>query len=377
MTPGYEEVADKIGKHNPIMQVMLCAAFLIRSIQNGMSYKEAKLFIRDFLIEMDKRFAGSDHKYELGALSNLAVQYMSWIRQEQKSKGAEESVMTNFSPIVTYDQMIQKSDSITKTSKPTAENFMEFGQSLEKHLKSNPNMDAELSQMLYDNLLGIMCHYNYMEHSGQTLKGLHEWYLQRIQKPNGSSDYKDYYLLAEAYYQFGNVQVIKPQLDFYKSLARILDYDHFEQTVSQIIKNSILAPDEDLSGLESWVDSTLDDREDSAVQTLLQNHSAGNLLDNPTRGESFRMEVYNLNLLYNYIATHRYMKFDTWSKRVLTTSLTDAKIINVNFLKPKVEAYELSNENIVVPFTDMRDWEVKFLILEPNADSVFVRETIE
>ena len=123
---------------------------------------------------------------------------------------------------------------------------------------------------------------------------------------------------------------------------------------------------------ETWEDLFSDDREESNLDQILQNAD----LDATEKAPS-----YDIQLFINYIALHRYMQFDESASRFLIEHLPreipGVKIINSNVFSGGARLYELSNGYMVIPFTDLRDYGIKYMSLKKGDSKVYTYQAFQ
>ena len=351
MTSGYEEIGDKIARRNHLMRFMQFAGYITRLSMHHVESQSSKLDIandgKSFIVEVDNTFDGK----EADALKRLASGFFG-----------TESIMTSVAPIVPYPSMPsgvykpmrQVIDTVeTWATKPSAE---------------------ELNSLLLSSTYHILTHSSNV-YLGSTTEQLQDM----LMSTSGELKmWEKYYILASLYYNnrpglhsamesntLYRDNSLTPVIAFYKALTSLdnpMNFPVFENYI-HAIENVIPTP-----SLEDWEDPLMTEKENSNVEELLPNRSVA--ADRDKEAE------YNLNGIYNFIATHIFMQFDDWCTRYFETELRDNKIVNVNFLLNDARGYELESKHFVVPFTDLRDWKVKFIVTVPDQADPYIVDNI-
>ena len=345
MTTGYENEVDQISKFNPVMRLMQHAAYVIRLAPTLLNRRALGTFIKDFLVEVFNNFPGDEYESERDALNRLGISYLNSVNSE--------SVMTNIAPIVLYQQSLQKPEYDIEVS----ESFEIAQKALE--LQKTSEIESKLHDLLIRYLPTIMVEAPKTRFENDRTKNLHEILLH-----TSKSDYdvETYYIMANFYYMEPNTTVLESELSFYNTLINTenqMDSSAFEAFINGVT-SSVLE--------NEWEDSVLAEKEQETVEKIIgQSTIKNNEIERP---------MFNLNCLYNFIAMNRFMQFDNWSKRYFVSEFRDrmgnVKITNVNPLGNGADAFEINTDMLVVPFVDLRDYQVKFIYIDRDSDKPYI-----
>lgn len=350
MEPGFEKIADRFANENKVFKVILTAAYLYRKITSSISYKDAKLLIRDFIVSIDDIFDDEIKQ----ALTAYATRYLKTLRTEQRQNYYTESFMTSSAPIVPYNpSYINRKDLI--------EPCIETIEMIQKN--TNEDMDALkniLWKLLLENIDGILYYNNLARvlHKNDNGKyGLLELDPFIYQMDEIPSPIKLYYILGILNYYHIDKTTIDTYLDFFKILKSYNDLD-----ISKIIKESTID-----YGIESI--HYINDNSIKSISDILNSNKSYLKL----KDDLSKMELeYNLDLLDNYAIINTYISFEESADRYFEENVGSYDIIDIAYSDDEKKYYEMHSGKIVAPFVDLRDSKIKFLVLRSNSDTVEV-----
>lgn len=341
MTLGYEQETDDISKHNIIMKILQAGAYVLRMIDRLNGDKKA---IRDFfnkaVIEVDSDFPEKLYPEERKAVFDLIKH-----QTEKVISHGSESVMTAISPIIPYTGIIEEYASM-----------------------ENSSVEDKLRTLLLQNLEGILRNTDMISYSKDMTKEIHDALGENL---SPESDIRTYYILAALNYLKPEKATLEAMIEFYDSFTdfeKEMPYDAFEAVINRSIANATPA----IEG--EWEDPNLDSKEHEIVEKMLSDTRLNNIEreDGPN---------FDLNSIYNFIALNRYMQFDSYSQRVFmdtfdATNPQGAQIINVNRIKDKIVAFELSTGVLEIPYLDLRDYKIRYIYLRKEFVQPFISSTI-
>lgn len=351
MEPGFEIECDEIAKYSDVMRVFQYAAYLIRKITGGVSYRDAKTTIKDFIATVDDTFPKETHQRINEALIEFAVSYMKSLRDEQGTN--LESFITNSAPIVPYEGMPKK-----QPLEPGIETRIDCADAVQKVIvdanQTRSGNNDTLMTILLNNLAGIMQWKDLTTMIEDPVTGANNLLeLDHLIIDRGDIPYavRGYYFLATINYYGLPIEIFDKYLKFFRSagdFSKPQSYDAFEAMVDAMAEtvNPNIA-------MESWDDPEMERRANELYEKAL-NSGTITVTDSVPK--------HDLNAFANFIAQNHSMKFDEWSKRLFVTSLRDRKIVNVNHFMENSTIYELDNGVMVCPFVDVLDNKVHLLI---------------
>lgn len=365
----YEQECDEIARYNKWMAVMVHAAYLIRKITSGVSYRDAKKIIKDFNLSNYLTFANSSSKNDndiYDALHSFSNSYLSKIRNEQKEKGELESFMTCASPIVPYKEMIKRPDQLG-----TAEEMSRVDISVNlPALITEDSVMQQIHKLLLSNLPEIMLNYHLCtvlldDKSSQynTMK------LDRLMIREGSVsiEAQKYYFLATVHhYKLYNNGEYEKYIRFFEEagdFSKAKSYSAFEAMVTSMVNVTYVD-----DAIESWDDPSMDLKEEKAVATLIETHYT--VKDNEERPR------YDFGYLNDFINVKRFMRFEEFPNRLFVGSLEKAKILNVNNMGGSRNYYEMDNDTVACPFLDLRTYQPKVIVLRANTNEINIIDDI-
>lgn len=219
MTYGYEKPVDEISKSNHLMKVIQYAAYIQRSfmIKNknpDWSGKEKREFVKDMINEVSKEFPSDSYPDEYTALCDFIASLPIYNRFTKDT----ESVMTDVSPVVPYQNSIRKI-------------YVEEAEDTEDSIKAS----------LYKNLPSIMSNSDLNYLSMDPTQSLHNILMQNIPE-----SVKDYYTKVIRYNQKPSKISTEAMCQFYDLMFGNNDnYKAFEATMNAMA-SSIEILDESL-----------------------------------------------------------------------------------------------------------------------------------
>lgn len=368
MQPGaYENECDEIARYSKLMNVMVHAAYLIRKITSGISYRDAKKAIKDFNLSIYLTFANSkDDDGVYTVLSSFANNYLSKIRKDQKEKGELESFITCASPIIPYQEIIKRPDQLGTAEEEATR--VDIARNLPTETPQI-YIEGQLQSLLMTNLPEIMLNYKLCTVlSDIDLKSnLLKLDKLMIRDSSVSIEAQKYYFLATVnYYGIYNTDEYEKYIHFFEEagdFSKTQSYSAFESMVNTMAKSTNI----DIA-TESWDDPSMDDREESAVSTLIQ--SQYTIKDNEERSR------YDFGILNDYINVKRFMKFEDFPNRLFVGSLEKTKIINVNNMGGDRNYYEMDNDTVACPFLDLRTYQPRVIVLYANTNEIGIIDDI-
>ena len=364
MVEGYEKDADALARHNSVMKTTQSAAYIIRGTLRALANpdrKPAREFLRSALLDVDREFPMDTYPAERAALLKLIEKYLA-----KTVAKTTESVVTDIAPVVPYQEELRKPDIIAQETK--------FGEHVRYFMEVNGDVRMQLHKLLLENLDDIMSWHMVMDFSPDVLRNLHN-FTTRIAQDENDPGYANpelyrYALLAALYYHNPNHELLDGVVKFYDHLLHPNvdeDYATFEAFIDEIVNSNFPV-------LESaWEDIDLEEKDENAVNRMLD-------------GVSYRLRRdespdYDLTALLNFIAVNRYMQFDVFCNRKFiedfkidtdTVDSVPSRIININRLGPNKNGYELNKGIIVVPYVDLRDYQVRYIHLKKGDSSPYI-----
>ena len=363
MTDGFERECDFYAKNNPILRVMLYTAYLIRKITSGISYKDAKKTIRDFIVSVDNEFPvnnNSQLESYHNALSDFAIRYLNSIRDSQHIHGDLESFMTCAAPIVPYSQTLKKKPIEESCHATCAEEILKYCDHL-----TEMEIYKILENLLLTNLEAIMMkadiYTKILTEIQNDPKDLTKLDKLTMEFQDMTDKVNVYYYLAIVDFLKIPFENIKKNLNFLKEagdFSKTKNYATFESMMNDMSKNTNI----DIAA-ESWDDPTMDEKEERAVAALMDNH-------NTVSEEKEEVAKYDFGYLNDYINAKRFMKFEEFPNRLFVSSIENAHIVNINIMGGNRNYYEMSNNTVACPFLDLRDYEVKVVVLYADTNEI-------
>lgn len=365
----YEQECDEIARYNKWMAVMVHAAYLIRKITSGVSYRDAKKIIKDFNLSNYLTFANSSSKNDddiYNALQSFSNSYLSKIRNDQKEKGELESFMTCASPIVPYKEMVKKPDQYGTTEEMSR---VDISENLPSHITED-SVIQQIHKLLLTNLPEIMLNYNLCtvlldDKSSQS--NIMKLDRLMIREGSVSIEAQKYYFLATVnHYKLYNNTEYENYIRFFEEagdFSKAKSYSAFEAMVNSMVNVAYVD-----NAVESWDDPSMDLKEEKAVATLIT--SQYTIKDDEERPK------YDFGFLNDFINVKRFMKFEEFPNRLFVGSLEKAKILNVNNMGGSRNYYEMDNNTVACPFLDLRTYQPKVIVLYANTNEVTIIDNI-
>lgn len=356
----YENECDEIAKYNKLMNIMTHAAYLIRKITSGISYGDAKKVIKDFNISIYLTFANSkDDNDVYDALHSFSNNYLSKIRKDQRERGEFESFITNASPIVPYQR-------------DTAEEMARVD--IVKNLPTTMTQAlvvSQLHQLILSNLPEIMMNYHLCTVLADNDLRSNLTKLDRliIRDDSVSVDAQKYYLLATVnYYNLYNNEEYEKYIKFFDEagdFSKNQSYSAFESMIESMANST------DISiAAESWDDPSLDSKEEAAISQIVKSYS-NNIRDDLDEAK------YDFGILNDFINVKRFMKFEEFPNRLFLGTLEKAKVVNINNMGGDRNYYEMDNNTVACPFLDLRNYQVRVIVLHANTNEVEIIDDIQ
>ena len=321
----YERECDEIARYNKWMSIMVHAAYLIRKITSGVSYRDAKKIIKDFNLSNYLTFANSSSENDNDiyvALHSFSNSYLSKIRSEQKEKGAFESFITTATPIVPYKEMVKRPDQLG-----TAEEMTRVD--IANHLPKNFTDDSirnEITSLLLNNLAEIMMNYELC--TVLVFNSIYEkanWFKLDdllVRDSSVSFETQKYYFLATVnFYGMHNSPEFGNYLHFFEEagdFSKMQSYSTFEAMVNTMAN----ATNTDIAA-ESWDDPSLDAKEEEAISQIVNSH-------NKYSKDIIEEAKYDFGALNDYINVKRFMSFEEFPNRLFLGSLEKSRVVNIN-----------------------------------------------
>ena len=367
MTPGFEKDCDEIARHNITMRLLVHAAYLIRKITVGISYDAAKKLIKDFIISVDNEFPMNSNlnKYRL-VLTDFATKYLTGIRNVQRANGHLESFMTTASPIVTYNQTIEKKEIEESYQATCAPEILQYC----KH-PTEIEIYNILEKLLLDNFDVILMNADkYTKVLTDSQTGTSD--LVKLDKLTSSFESfshgtQVYYYLAFVDFLKIPFEVFSKHLNFLKEagdFSKFQNYEAFESMVDEMASYTNVN-----IAAESWDDPTMDEKEEIAISEIMKSHNISQAFpEEPAK--------YDFGALNDFINVKRFMKFEEFPNRLFVSSVERARIINVNIMGADRNYYEMDNNTVACPFLDLRDYQVKVIVLYGGSNEIQIYEDI-
>lgn len=357
----YERECDEISNYNKYMQVMLHAAYLIRKITSGITYRDAKKLFREFIMSIDTAFpTNKDLDLERETLATFAKNYLKVLRSEQQENGNLESFVTCVAPIVPYENTI---------TKPMDDQHADIITDVRPSISDN--LKEEIVHLLYSNLADIMLNYELCDILfDENLGDVNLLKLDKMvmRKENVSPATQKYYLLSTInYYKLNNHPGFKKYLDFFEDagdFSKTKSFSAFESMIDTMAS----ATDTNVA-FEFWEDSYMAHKEELALQRLIQSSSIETAADNEAK--------YDFGMLNDFINVKRFMKFEEFPNRLFVGSIEGAKIVNITNMGDNRNYYELDNGTVVCPFLDLRDYRAKAIILYANTNEIKIIDNFQ
>ena len=368
MNPGFERECDEIARYNTTMKMLVHGAYLIRKIMSGISHREAKIVIKNFILSVDNQFqanAGVD-EYRM-TLMNFAANYLSTIRAEQHKNGEFESFMTSAAPVIPYSQMVEKKGIEESCQGTCASSILEYC-----NHPTEMQIDDILKKILLRNFEGILMNataYTEVITDAQTYQND----LTKLDKilyefKDLSDEINVYYYLAIVDFLKIPFEVLKRHLTFLKDagdFSKTQSYPAFESMVNLMAQYTNI----DICA-ESWDDPTMDRKEELAIAEIMKHHdlSKSGFKEEPAK--------YNFGALNDFINVNRFIKFEEFPNRVFVSSVERATIINVNIMGANRNYYEMSNDTVACPFLDLRDYQMKVIVLYGGTNEIQIYDDL-
>ena len=358
--PGFERDVDEIAKENRLMKLLQYGAYLYRKITSSISYHDAKELIRDFIMTVDSNFDG----IEKDCLIKFGKKYLQIIRDEQKNMNNLESFMTCAAPIVPYSNTIQRKDLME-----AEEDYrIDIAPKLTEIIKEKINIDDYLFSMLMDNL-NVILHWAHIvpilnnNDNSFDLTKLDKLVYSMHQIPK---EVKIYYCLAIVNYHKIPPLVFNRYLSFFNDfcdVAKMYSSASFESLIEEHSQNINLS-----AAMEALTDDPqLDIKAKNAVQNIIDSHSSYADMKEKAQNDNGK---YDLDKIRSFISINRYIKFEEFPNRLFISTIEKYNIINISYMDSNMQFIEMSNDKMVIPFTDIRDNRPKIIVLDAYTNKI-------
>lgn len=364
MTKGFEKEVDEISKYSRLMKIMQFTAFLYRKITNSISYKDSKILIKDFLITVDDSFP-EDATIEKTALIEYAKNYLKIIRDEQKEKNGLESFMTSASPIVPYKNTIQRAD---------LENF-NLCESICKCIDideiNDENIIHKLWKLLLKNLAGIMCWNGLIQILQDEKNNFNLLQLDKLmyQYPEIPIEVKTYYILAAVKYYNISLDSFKKYIAFFKYFGDF-SKKHDQESFNNMIKESSIDSYSNSNlAMEFLSASEYSNDNVNKIEEILKSHKFYTTLSQSKESTEGK---YDLDLIKSFISINTYIKFEEFPNREFLSSVNTSKILDMIYSDGNEEYYDTTDNYLIIPFLDIRDYRAKIMALKAYDNKIQV-----
>ena len=366
----YEKECDEIAQYNKYMSVMVHAAYLIRKITSGISYRDAKKTFKDFNLSVFMTFGNTgdtESDYILQALNSFSNNYLSKIRKDQKEKGELESFMTCASPIVPYQETIRRADQLDSAEEMTR---ADIANTIPKIL-THSSVEKQIQELLLENLPEIMLNYNLctvlLDGSQKTNLIKLDKLIMRDESVSIASQ-KYYFLATVHYYELYNTVNYDKYVKFFEEagdFSKTQSYSAFEAMIDSMAKST----DIDIAA-ESWDDPTMDSKEEAAVSVLINSQKVISKIDE-------ERPKYDFGILNDFINVKRFMKFEEFPNRLFVGSLEKSRIVNINNMGGDRNYYEMDNNTVACPFLDLRTFQPRVIVLYANTNEIGILDDFQ
>ena len=369
MTKGFESIADEIATYNPIMKVMVYGAFLIRKIKNGISYRDAKNLIKEFIIKVEDDI---DNKDLHDALIKFATDYLRVIRDEQSQNKNLESFMTCASPIVPYQGTMERNDLMESEAEESIR--VDICKMVDECITANENnLKAYLFKSICNDLAGILTNCSIVptvvEKGTIIYENLDELLFKRSDVPE---NIRCYYLIAIIQYYNIPIKILTKKLNFFNELGdfkKMQSTAIFESLIDKYSSFTSIPPIGSVT-LESVIDDpTLSENAENAINQILDNHKGYQEIREKQAEDNAK---YDIDRLRSFISINRYIVFEEYPIRLFISTLEKEDILNISYMDTNEQWMEMTNDCIVVPFMDARDMRPKIIVMKAYSNDIVI-----